>query len=114
MLRLIALLLFVAACRGAADAPPCTAVGAKVVLLAKRDLEVGKVDDETRRLVLDQLPAMRDSLVNACTDSAWDGAVRKCLVDATDHELFEQCYTRLTTVQRDALAKSAAGQTAEH
>lgn len=91
-------------------APPCGAVGAKLFVLASADLErdKAKYDDATRRLVLDQLPAMRDALVNACTDTKWSDAVRRCLVDATDHLAFEACQTQLTDAQRQALERRAA------
>jgi hypothetical protein len=76
-----------------------------MLVLAQRDLETARLDDDTRRLVLDQLPAMRDALVNACIDTGWDPAVRTCMVDATDHASFEQCERALTKAQRDALER---------
>ena len=80
-------------------------MGAKLVVLAQRDLETAKLDDDARRFVLDQLPAMRDALVNACTDTRWDPAVRACMVDVTDHAGFEICERALTQAQRDALER---------
>ncbi|MDQ3340972.1 MAG: hypothetical protein M4D80_37925 [Myxococcota bacterium] len=109
---LIAILL-VACKRDPNAAPPCGAVGAKLYVLARNDLErdKAKYDDASRRLVLDQLPAMRDSLVNACTDTKWSDAVRRCLVDATDHLAFAACQQQLTDAQRQALERSARPKT---
>lgn len=105
-----ALLLLAAACRRDPNAaPPCGAAGAKLFVLARADLDrdKAKYDEASRRLVLDQLPAMRDALVNACTDTKWSDAVRRCLVDATDHLAFEACQLQLTDAQRQALERSA-------
>ena len=98
-------LLALAACRGNSGAPSCEAVGAKFVSLAKLDLDATKLDDDTRRNITDQLPAMRDSLVNACKDSRWDPAVRTCLLGALDHVAFESCQRDLTPAQRDRLER---------
>jgi hypothetical protein len=109
---LIAILL-VACKRDPNAAPPCGAVGAKLYVLARKDLEQDKAkyDEASRRLVLDQLPAMRDSLVNACIDTKWSDAVRRCLVDATDHLVFEACQLQLTDAQRQTLERSARPKT---
>ena len=110
---LFALLLLAACKRDPNAAPPCGAVGAKLFVLARNDLERdnAKYDEASRRLVLDQLPAMRDSLVNACTDTKWSDAVRRCLVAATDHLAFEACQQQLTDAQRQALERSARSKT---
>jgi hypothetical protein len=79
-------------------------------VLAQTDLDDAKVDPATRRLVLDQLPAMRDSLVNACTETKWDPAVRTCMVDATDHAGFAKCEVALTSTQRDALERGVSDE----
>lgn len=110
----ILIVLLLAACkRDPNAAPPCGAVGAKLFVLARNDLErdKAKYDDASRRLVLDQLPAMRDSLVNACTDTKWSDAVRRCLVAASDHLAFEACQQQLTDAQRQALERSARPKT---
>jgi hypothetical protein len=102
----IVLGVFVIGCkRDPNAAPPCGAAGAKLLVLARAELERDKTkyDEDTRRLVLDQLPAMRDALVHACTDTKWSDAVRRCLVDATDHLAFEACQQQLTDAQRQAL-----------
>jgi hypothetical protein len=111
---LVLVLLLVACRRDPNAAPPCGAVGAKLIVLARADTDrdfAATKDDATRRLVLDQLPAMRDSLVNACTDTKWSDTVRRCLVDATDHLAFEACQLQLTDAQRQALERSARRKT---
>ncbi|MBA3819732.1 MAG: hypothetical protein H0X17_12620 [Deltaproteobacteria bacterium] len=110
MLRvLIPVILLAAAsggCRRDPDAaPPCGAIGAKLLVIARADLDAAGAthDDATRRGVLDQLPAMRDALVNACKETRWTDAVRRCLVAAPDHVAFEGCQQQLTDSQRQAL-----------
>jgi hypothetical protein len=103
----LAAVLAVAACRGAADpGPPCSAVGARFLDLARFDLGQAKVDDATRRAVTDQLPAMRDALVQACADGRWSAAARSCLVAAADHVGFEGCEQRLSDEQRRDLDRA--------
>jgi hypothetical protein len=101
------LVLALAACRSKSGAPPCEAVGAKFVALAKLDLDKTTLDEDTRHNITNQLPAMRDSLVNACKDSSWEPAVRTCLVEALDHTAFEACQRDLTAPQRDRLERGA-------
>lgn len=106
VLRVVSIALLLAACkRDPAAAPPCSAIGAKLFVLARADLDKSPHEDATRRAVLDQLPAMRDALVNACTDTKWSDAVRRCLLDATDHLAFAACQQQLTDAQRQALAR---------
>jgi len=121
LVLVILLALAASACkRGAPAEPPCAAVGAKFLALAKDALATSRLaagtdaaaDDALRRAVLDQLPAMRDSLVAACTDSKWSGAVRACLVEASDHVAFEACEQQLTDEQRRALDHAASGERA--
>ena len=112
-LLLLALLLAAGACKGRSDGPACGAVGAKFMVLAKDDLEHKGVSDEVRRAVEAQLPAMRDSLVHACTDGAWASAVRTCLVAANDRVAFEACEQQLTDAQRQALDRSARGESTD-
>jgi hypothetical protein len=110
-LRLI-VVLAIAACGEQHGAPACEAVGTKFLVLAKLDLEQpGRVDPATARMVQDQLPAMRDSLVNACKESKWEAGVRTCMADAPDHLTFESCERALTPAQRDALER---GDSDEH
>ncbi len=79
-------------------------------MLAQADLEHATLDHDTRRLVLDQLPAMRDSLVNACRDGDWDPQIRTCMMEATDHTAFEDCERTLTRAQREVLERGASGE----
>jgi len=74
-------------------------------VLARADLETATLEADTRRLVVDQLPAMRDSLVRACTDGKWSSAIRACMVDAIDHDTFEKCERDLTPAQRNTLER---------
>jgi hypothetical protein len=109
-----------AACRGQASdpAPPCSAVAARFLDIARTDLgqagqatgQVG-LDPATRRAVEDQLPAMRDSLAQACSDGRWSAAVRTCLVAAHDHVGFEACEQQLTDDQRRDLDRANRGAT---
>ena len=107
----LAFLLTLGACkRGSADAPPCGAVGAKFLALTKDSLLRSTLNEDMRRGVLESLPAMRDSIVQVCSESNWTGAVRRCLVDANDHVAFETCEQQLSDVQRRALDRSAQGE----
>lgn len=101
---------FAACKRGGDGAPPCDAVGARFLVLAKDDLEKKQPDEALRRRVEDQLPAMRDSIAFVCTETKWTAAVRTCLVDAKDHAAFEACEQQLTEIQRRDLARAARGE----
>ena len=112
----LAIGLLGAACRGPArdPAPPCSAVAARFLDIARTDLSramQGGIDDTTRRAVEDQLPAMRDSLAQACADGRWSAAVRSCLVAASDHVGFEACEQQLTDDQRRDLDRANRGAT---
>ncbi len=109
-------LLFVAlvggvACRGGSGdrAPACGAVAARFVDIARHEVANAKLDDATARAVTDQLPAMRDSLVQACSDGRWGAGVRQCLVQASDHAGFETCEQQLTDEQRRDLERATRG-----
>jgi hypothetical protein len=99
------------ACRGTASdaAPPCSAVAARFLDIARYDLGRAGADDATRRAVEDQLPAMRDSLAQACGDGRWSAVVRSCLVAARDHVGFEACEQQLTDEQRRDLDRANRG-----
>jgi hypothetical protein len=99
------------ACRGRATdaAPPCSAAAAKFVEIAKQHLTAARVDEATSRAVSDQLPAMRDALVHACTEGKWNAAIRACLVHANDHGDFEICEQQLTDEQRRDLDRATRG-----
>ena len=107
-MRFALILALLVACRGKANSgAPCSAVATQFFALARTDLDTAKVAPETRRQVLDQLPAMRDALSQACTDGAWSAQVRDCIVNARDHAAFQACEQQLTDDQRKALDRAA-------
>ena len=99
------------ACRGGAGdaAPPCGAVAAKFLEIAKHDLDSARVDEATSRAVADQLPAIRDALAQACTEGNWSAATRKCLVHVNDRGGVEVCEQQLTDEQRRDLDRATRG-----
>jgi hypothetical protein len=107
----VAWLAACAACRGGAGeaAPPCSAVAARFLDLARFDLDRARADEATARSVTDQLPAMRDALAQACSDGRWSAAVRTCLVHAGDHVGFAACEQQLTDEQRRDLDRANRG-----
>jgi hypothetical protein len=108
--RLVLGLALLAGCaRGGDGAPPCASVGSRFFQLARDELAAADVDDQTRRAVADQLPAMRDALAQACTESAWPAGVRSCLTDAADRGAFERCEDGLDQAARTALDRAARG-----
>lgn len=113
MIRIAAVVLLVAsgACGGGGDqAPPCGAVAARFVELAKQAVADAKVDDKTSRSVIIQLPAMRDALVEVCKDGKWSAPTRKCLVHASNQSDFETCEQQLTDEQRRDLDRATRGE----
>jgi len=106
-----AICLLLVACHGSAGdaAPPCGAVAAKFLEIARFDLAHVQVDEPTARAVTDQLPAMRDALSQACTDGKWAATTRNCLVHASDHVGFEACEQALTDEQRRDLDRATRG-----
>lgn len=113
MLRsaVLAVLVGALACRGGAGdaAPSCGAVAARFVDIARYELASARLDEATARAVTDQLPAMRDSLDQACSEGRWAPATRKCLVQASDHVGFETCEQQLTDEQRRDLDRATRG-----
>jgi len=79
--------------------------------LAREDLGSASVDPATRRAVADQLPAMRDSLTQICTDGKWSTQVRNCMANAPDHVALQACQQQLTDEQRRALDVAAHPET---
>jgi hypothetical protein len=105
-----AIFVLLVACRGGGDAaPPCGAVAAKFLEIAKIDLDAARVDEATSRAVRDQLPAIRDALAHACSEGNWSEATRGCLVRANDHIGFETCEQQLTDEQRRDLDRATRG-----
>jgi len=99
------------ACRSGTrdDAPPCSAVAARFLDLARHDIAGAKLDDATAHAVADQLPAMRDSLAQICSDGKWSAQVRRCLVLTSDRAGFETCQQQLTDEQRRELDRASRG-----
>lgn len=110
----IALIILGGCHRKNRDDAPCATVASRLFTLARQDLETAKVDPATRRAVADQLPAMRDSLTQICTDGKWSTQVRNCMVNAPDHVALEACQQQLTDEQRRALDLSSRGETPSH
>lgn len=109
-LSVLAIIVGALACRGGRDtAPPCSAVGARFVEIARHELAGAKLDEATARAVTDQVPAMRDSLAQACADGRWTAAVRQCLVQASDRVGLETCEQQLTDEQRRDLDHATRG-----
>ena len=110
MVRLAFVVLLVA-CRGGTgdSAPPCSAVAARFVELARAELSRARADEATARLASDQLPAMRDALAQACAAGTWGPEPRKCLVRASDPVAFEACEQQLTDEQRRDLDRGSRG-----
>jgi hypothetical protein len=111
MRRLVLVVVVVGACRGKADDVPCPSVASRFFMIARDDLAKATVDPTTRRMVSDQLPAMRDALAEICSDGGWSLDVRRCLANAADHVAFEACEQQLTDAQRHKLDKATRGDT---
>jgi hypothetical protein len=94
----------IAACKKGDGAPACGAVGANFVIIVHASTTKVTLDPSAQRGLEAQLPAMRDSLVNQCVDGGWSADVRRCLAEAKDHVVFEECEQHLTDAQRQRLA----------
>ena len=97
--------------RKSADDAPCATVAGRMFTLASEDLGSAAVDPATRRAVADQLPAMRDSLTQICTDGKWSTQVRNCMANAADHVALQACQQQLTDEQRRQLELASRGET---
>ena len=62
------------------------------------------LDEASQRGLDAQLPAMRDSLVEQCTEGGWSADVRRCLAQASDNLAFAACEQHLSDAQRQRLA----------
>lgn len=91
--------------KGDPSVPACSAVGANFVTIVHASTQKTSLDEATRRALEAQLPAMRDSLVEQCTEGAWSAEVRRCLVQANDNLAFEACEQQLSDAQRQRLAE---------
>jgi hypothetical protein len=113
-IAVVALALAVSACarhRDLGPGAPCEAVGGKFAAVARNDLAAAKdLSPELRGGVDGLIAPMRDGLIRACKDGAWNEAARDCFAGADDERAMKACYTRLTSDQRAALDRAAAGQ----
>jgi hypothetical protein len=111
----VLLCLAISACnRKPKEEAPCGTVAARLFAIATDDLGKATVEPATRRLVADQLPAMRDALTQLCTDDHWSAAARNCMANAVDHVAFQTCQQQLTDDQRKGLDRRSRGETATH
>ena len=107
---LVVTLAIASGCRGRSDAPPCATVAGRFFAIARAELGSANPPEELRKAVADQLPAMRDSLAQACEDGAWTAQVRECMVRAEDHVALQACERALTEDQQRALDRAARGE----
>ena len=110
----LAIIFALGACGRKKDEASCGAVATRLFTLTREHLGSAQVDPATRRRVADQLPAMRGSLTQLCTDGKWSTQVRNCMVSAGDHLALQACQQHLTDEQRRALDRATAGETTEH
>jgi hypothetical protein len=112
--RVALVLLVLAGCGHKADDATCGAAATRLFTMVREDLAKAQVDPATRRAVADQLPAMRDSMAQACTAGKWSTQVRNCMVTAGDHVALQACQLQLTDEQRRALEAASLGETTAH
>ncbi|WP_428267729.1 hypothetical protein [Haliangium sp.] len=73
----------------AAEAASCKAVGAHLRTLARRQVATL---DEKQRSVLDHTSGQLEEVyVKQCRERAWPAAARRCMVEATTAEGFDDC-----------------------
>ena len=109
-MKLVCAVALLAACGRGGDAPSCAAVASNFALIATKELDATSQDAEAQRAVRAQLPAMRDALDHACSDSAWSAAVRTCLQAAATGQAFQACEAQLTEGQRRELDRLESGE----
>ena len=118
MHRWLCVLVLLASTTGCNRSPkneaPCGTVAAKLFSLATDDLATATVEPATRKAVAEQLPAMRDALVQICSDGKWSAAVRNCMANTIDHAAFQACQQQLTDDQRRSLDTATHGETSSH
>lgn len=96
------------ACKPRRDEVPCSAVAAKVLVIAQAETQSAKVAEEMRQRVAIQLPAVRDAVDGACEAGKWSIEVRRCMVNAADAAALAACQSQLTDEQRAALGRTTA------
>jgi hypothetical protein len=109
--RLALLLLSAAAlvgCKRQRDEIPCTAVGARLQVIAQAETQAATVDETMRQRVALQLPALRDAIDDSCEKGNWSVEVRRCMAAAADSAALVACQGQLTDEQRAALTRASA------
>ena len=109
-MRVLVVLIALAGCRAKQEGASCPSVAGRYFAIARDELAAAKPPDDLRREVADQLPAMRDTLQQACEDGAWSAAVRDCMVHAADHVALQACERDLTADQQRGLDRAARGE----
>lgn len=100
---LVAATAALAACKRQHDEVPCTAVAARLLVIAQAETQSAKVDEQLRQRVAIQLPALRDAVDGACFTGNWSLEMRRCMVAAADSAALVACQRLLTDEQRAAL-----------
>jgi hypothetical protein len=101
-------LALAAGCRRHADEAPCSAVAARLLVVARAELDAAKASPELINQVSPQLPALRDAVDEACSRGDWPLSVRTCMITAADGASLAACQSGLTAEQRQALARASA------
>jgi hypothetical protein len=96
------------ACKPRRDEVPCSAVAARMLVIAQAETQSAKVAEEMRQRVAIQLPAVRDAIDGACESGKWSLEMRRCMVTAADAVALAACQRLLTDEQRAALARTTA------
>jgi len=109
-MRALVVVIALAGCRERSAGTPCAAVAGHYYAIARDALAAAKPPDELRRDVADQLPALRDTLQQACEDGAWSAAIRDCMILAPDHAALQTCERDLTEDQQRGLDRAARGE----
>lgn len=104
----VAALAALAACKRQHDEAPCTAVAARLLVIAQAETQSAKVDEALRQRVAIQLPALRDAVDGACFAGNWSLEMRRCMVAAADSAALVACQRLLTEEQRAALDGATA------
>lgn len=95
-----------AGCKRQHDEVPCTAVAARLLVIAQAETQAAKVDEALRQRVVIQLPALRDAVDGSCFSGNWSLEMRRCMVAAPDSAALVACQRLLTDEQRAALDRA--------
>jgi hypothetical protein len=106
----LAWLAAVAGCAGHRDDAPCSAVAARLLVVARAEMDASRAPAELLRQVSPQLPALRDAVDEACARGGWSETVRACMVTAADGAALASCQQGLSAEQRQALDRASASR----